>query len=114
MNIYVGNIAFNVTEEQLRNEFAAFGEVQSITLMNDKYIGSGQLRGYGYVEMPVRTEAVAAIAGLEGKSLCGRPIGVVEARPLSEKRLLVIQRPQRIRGQTVRDRNKHVNHDAEP
>ena len=52
-------------------------------MMNDRYIGSGQQRGYGYVEMSVRTEAEAAIAGLDGKSLGGRPISLVEARALS-------------------------------
>ncbi len=51
MNIYVGNLSLEVTEEELRREFMAFGEVISVIIMNDKYIGSGQLRGYGFIEM---------------------------------------------------------------
>ena len=54
MNIYVGNLSLEVTEEKLRQEFMAFREVLSVTIMNDKYIGSGQSRGYGFVEMPSR------------------------------------------------------------
>jgi RNA recognition motif-containing protein len=56
MNIYVGNLSLEVTEEELRREFMAFGEVISVTIMNDKYIGSGQYRGYGFVEMPSLSE----------------------------------------------------------
>jgi RNA recognition motif-containing protein len=52
MNIYVGNLSLEMTEEELRREFMAFGEVISVTIMNDKYIGSGQSRGYAFVEMP--------------------------------------------------------------
>ncbi len=52
MNIYVGNLSLEVTEEELRREFMAFGEVISVTIMNDEYIGSGQSRGYAFVEMP--------------------------------------------------------------
>ena len=51
MNIYVGNLSLDVTEDQLRREFTVFGEVVAVTIMNDKYIGSGQPRGYGFVEM---------------------------------------------------------------
>jgi RNA recognition motif-containing protein len=51
MNIYVGNLPLEMTEEELRGEFVSFGEVTSVTIMNDKYIGSGQPRCYGYVEM---------------------------------------------------------------
>jgi RNA recognition motif-containing protein len=58
--------------------------------MNDKYIGSGQPRGYGYVEMALKTEGATAIANLEGKKLRGRVINVVEALPLSDKRATVI------------------------
>jgi len=52
MNIYVGNLSLDVTEKELRREFMAFGEVIAVTIMNDKYIGSGQSRGYGFIEMP--------------------------------------------------------------
>jgi len=86
MNIYVGNLSFDVTEEELRREFMAFGEVISVTIMNDKYIGSGQPRGYGFVETASKSEGEAAIASLKGKTLRGRVIDVVAALPLSDKR----------------------------
>ena len=66
MNIYVGNLSFETTEDELRKEFTEFGEVISVTVMNDKYIGSGQPRGYAYVEMASKAEGEAAIANLEG------------------------------------------------
>ncbi len=86
MIIYVGNLSFNVTEEELRKEFTAFGEVTSVTIMDDKYIGSGQPRGYGFVEMTSKSEGTTAISNLAGKKLRGRVISVVEALPLSDKR----------------------------
>jgi RNA recognition motif-containing protein len=85
MNIYVGNLPPEVTEEELEREFMAFGKVNSVTIMDDKYIGSGQPRAYGYVEMPSRSEAAAAIAGLSGKKMYEREVSVVEALPLSNK-----------------------------
>ena len=85
MNIYVGNLSLEVTEEELRREFTAFGEVLSVTIMNDKYIGSGQPKGYGFVEMASKSEGEAAITSLNGKILRDRVIDVVEALPLSEK-----------------------------
>lgn len=85
MNIYVGNLSLEITVDELRNLFLAFGEVQSVTIMNDRYIGSGQTRGYGYVEMASKSEGVAAIANLEGKMLKDRIVNVVEALPLSNK-----------------------------
>jgi RNA recognition motif-containing protein len=85
MNIYVGNIPLEMTEEELRGEFTPFGEVISVTMMDDKYIGSGQTRGYGYVKMASRSEGAAAIAELSGKKLKDRPINVVEALPLSSQ-----------------------------
>ena len=84
MNIYVGNLPLEVTEDELRRIFIIFGEVISVKIMNDKYIGSGQLRGYGYVQMPSRTESQAAVIGLKDKSLKGQVITVVEALPLSD------------------------------
>lgn len=84
MNIYVGNLALETTEDELRREFAEFGEVISVTVMNDKYIGSGQPRGYGYVEMALKSEGAAAIAHLEGKKLRNRVVKVVEALPLDK------------------------------
>ena len=90
MNIYVGNLSLETTEDELRNEFTEFGEVISVTIMNDKYIGSGQPRGYGYVEMASKSEGMTAIANLEGKKLRNRIVNVVEALPLSNKNGTVI------------------------
>ena len=84
MNIYVGNLSLEVTDEELRREFMAFGEVLSVTIMNDRYISSGQPRGYGFVEMTSKSQGEAAIAGLNGKTLKNRVIDVVEALPLSD------------------------------
>src|SRR5262245_12764077 len=79
MNIYVGNIAFDVTEVELRAAFEAFGAVTSVTIIKDQY--SGQPRGFGFIEMPSASEAQAAIAGLNGKDLMGRALNVNVARP---------------------------------
>ena len=85
MNIYVGNLSLEMTEDELRKEFMAFGEVISVTIMNDKYIGSGQPKGYGYVEMTSKSEGAAAVASLSGKKVRNRVIDVVEALPRSDK-----------------------------
>ena len=85
MNIYVGNLSLEVTEEELRREFMAFGEVISVTVMNNKYIGSGQSRGYGFIEMPSASEGRAAIAALNGETLRHRTIDVIQALPLSHE-----------------------------
>lgn len=87
MNIYVGNLPIEMTGDELRRFFNVFGEVTSVIMMNDKYIGSGQPRGYGYVRMASRDEGAAAIATLEGKTLRDRVINVVEALPLSNKEI---------------------------
>ncbi len=79
MNIYVGNLSFDVTEADLRASFEAYGAVASVNIIKDQY--SGQPRGFGFVEMPSATEARAAIAGLNGKDLMGRTLNVNEARP---------------------------------
>lgn len=79
MNIYVGNLAWEVKEEDLREAFAAFGEVESAKIITDRF--SGRSRGFGFVEMPNNEEANAAIADLDGKDLKGRAIKVNEARP---------------------------------
>ncbi len=84
MNIYVGNLSLEVTDDELRQEFIAFGQVKSVSVMNDKYIGSGQLHGYGFVEMTSKSEGEAAIKSLQGKRLRDRLINVVEALPLSD------------------------------
>ena len=84
MNIYVGNLSYDVTEEELRQEFEAFGEVESVNIITDKY--SGRPRGFGFVEMPTVSEGQAAIAGLNGKTLKERMLNVNAARPRSDNR----------------------------
>lgn len=84
MNIYVGNLSYEVTEEELREEFAAFGEVASANLIKDKY--SGQSKGFAFVEMPLLSAGQAAITGLNGKSLHNRQISVSGARPRTDDR----------------------------
>ncbi len=69
MNIYVGNLSYDVTEADLRAAFAAFGTVASVSIITDPY--SGQSRGFGFVEVPSAAEAQAAITGLHGKDLLG-------------------------------------------
>ncbi len=83
MNIYVGNLSSGITEEELRLEFIIFGKVTSVTLMNDRGIGSGQRRECGFVEMPVENEGLAAIEQLQGKPLKGQPLMVVKALPIT-------------------------------
>jgi len=83
MNIYVGNLSFDTTEDQLRQLFAAFGETNSVSIITDKY--SGESRGFAFVEMPTKAEAIAAISGLTGRELNGRALNVNEARPREEK-----------------------------
>jgi RNA recognition motif-containing protein len=84
MNIYVGNLSFDVSEENLQKTFEAFGQVTSATIVRDKY--SGQPRGFGFVEMPDQNEARTAIANLNGKELLGRQMNVNEARPRTDRR----------------------------
>jgi len=83
VNIYVGNLSFETTEEDVRGAFEAFGQVESVKLITDKY--SGESRGFGFVKMPSKDEAQAAISGLNGKDLKGRTLNVNEARPRSER-----------------------------
>jgi RNA recognition motif-containing protein len=84
MNIFVGNISRNATEDDIREAFAAFGKVATVSLLKDKF--SGEPRGFGFVEMPAKNEADAAIAGLNGVDLKGRALTVNEARPKTETR----------------------------
>lgn len=79
MNIYVGNLSRQVTEEDLQQAFKAFGEVTSAKIIKDKY--SGESRGFAFVEMSVKAEAQSAINDLNGKELKGRALKVNEARP---------------------------------
>ena len=84
MKIYVGNLSYEVTEEDLRQEFGAFGEVTSANIITDKY--SGRPKGFGFVEMASKSEAEAAITGLNGKTLKERTVVVNEARPRTDSR----------------------------
>ena len=74
MKIYVGNLSYQVTEDQLREAFAAHGQVDSATIIKDKF--SGQSKGFGFVEMTSKEEAEAAIAALNGTDLQGRRMNV--------------------------------------
>jgi RNA recognition motif-containing protein len=82
MKIYVGNLPRELTEDDLRHEFEAFGKVESVAIVKDRY--SGQPRGFGFVEMPTKSEAVAALTGLKGKVLQERTLDISEARPRPE------------------------------
>jgi len=82
MKIYVGNLPRELTEDDLRREFEAFGKVESVAIVKDRY--SGQPRGFGFVEMPTKSEAVAALTGLKGKVLQERTLDISEARPRPE------------------------------
>ncbi|MGD0337218.1 MAG: RNA-binding protein [Bacteroidota bacterium] len=84
MKMYVGNLSHDISEDELRKEFAAFGAVDSVTLIKDKF--SGTAKGFGFVEMPVRSEAEAAIAGLNDKEVNGRKMVVNEARPTADRK----------------------------
>ena len=81
MNIYVGNLSFEVTEADLRQAFESFGEVTSAKIIQDKY--SGRPRGFAFVEMPVKDQGEAAVTHLDGTDLQGRKLKVNEARPRS-------------------------------
>ncbi|MEA2031616.1 MAG: RNA-binding protein [candidate division Zixibacteria bacterium] len=78
MNIYIGNLSFDTTEDQLRQTFESFGEVSTVSIITDKY--SGKPRGFAFVEMPGKDEASAAINGVNGQDLDGRTLNVNEAR----------------------------------
>jgi RNA recognition motif-containing protein len=82
MNIYVGNLPGDATEDDLRQAFGAFGNVASINIIKDRF--SGESRGFGFVEMANKTEAEAAIAGVNGKEIKGRAVKVNEARPKTD------------------------------
>ena len=84
MKIYVGNLAVDVTEEELRTEFTPFGKVESVSIIKDKY--SGRAKGFAFVEMLSVSEGQAAITGLNGKTLKDRTLTVNAARPRSDDR----------------------------
>jgi len=84
MNIYVGNLSYDVTEEELRQEFLAFGEVGTVAIITDKY--SGRPKGFGFVEMPSVSEGQAAITALNGTTLKERTLNIDTARPRTDNR----------------------------
>jgi RNA recognition motif-containing protein len=79
MNVYVGNLPFETTAEELKEMFVAYGEVSTANVITDRF--SGKSKGFGFVEMPDAAQAQAAIAGLAGKDIGGRPLTVSEAKP---------------------------------
>ncbi|GMQ76607.1 MAG: RNA-binding protein [Gammaproteobacteria bacterium] len=83
MNIYVGNLPYNLTEDDLRAAFSEFGEVSSVNIIMDRM--SGQSKGFGFVEMPEDSEAEEAIKALNESALNGRNIKVNQARPRGER-----------------------------
>ena len=83
MNIYVGNLPREATEDDLRQAFEAFGQVTSVKIIKDKYTGDS--RGFGFVEMPNNQEAKSALSGLNGKDLKGSILKVNEARPRANR-----------------------------
>jgi RNA recognition motif-containing protein len=84
MNIYIGNLSYEVTEEDLKEAFEVFGEVNTVKVIKDNH--TGRSKGFGFVEMLAKAEAESAIGGLNGKDLKGRSLNVSEARPRSENR----------------------------
>ena len=84
MNIYVGNLSHTTTEDDLRQAFEAFGQVESANIIKDKF--SGESRGFGFVDMPSKQEAQKAIEEMNGKDLMGRAVNVNEARPKTNRR----------------------------
>jgi cold-inducible RNA-binding protein len=84
VKIYVGNLSFDVTEEELRAEFAAFGKVDSVSVITDKF--TGRSKGFAFVEMPSVSEGQAAMTGLNGKTLKDRSVTVSAARPRTDDR----------------------------
>jgi RNA recognition motif-containing protein len=83
MNIYVGNLAYSVTQDDLRDAFAAYGEISSVNLITDKFTGDS--KGFGFVEMPNNSEADAAIKALNETPLKGRNMKVNQAKPRGER-----------------------------
>lgn len=84
MNIYVGNLPYNTAEDDLRQAFEQYGQVQKVNIIKDKF--SGESRGFGFVEMANRDEGMAALQALNGADMGGRKLNVNEARPRTENR----------------------------
>lgn len=83
MNIYVGNLPYSVTDNDLRETFSRYGSVDQVNLIADRF--SGESKGFGFVEMANNSEADAAIKGLNGSDLKGRNITVNQAKPKTER-----------------------------
>lgn len=83
INIYVGNLSFDTTEDQLRELFESYGQVESATIVSDKF--TGRPRGFGFVKMPEREEGLRAIQELDAKDFMGRNLKVNEAQPRTER-----------------------------
>ena len=83
MRLYVGNLSRDVTDDELREAFQAFGQVTEVTIVKDRF--NGVSKGFGFVEMPLEAEAKNAIAGLHKKEMKGRSLDVNEARPRTER-----------------------------
>lgn len=83
MNIYVGNLSRNVTEDDLKTAFETYGKVETVKVIKDNYTGTS--KGFGFVEMPDNSEAQAAINGLNNKEFKGTTLKVNTARPRTEK-----------------------------
>mgnify|MGYP003572506280 FL=1 len=83
MNIYVGNLPYSVTDADLRETFAQFGEVSTVQLISDRF--TGESKGFGFVEMTNNSQADAAIKGLNGSAMKGRNITVNQAKPKSDR-----------------------------
>ncbi len=84
MKIYVGNLSYNMNEEELRAEFTPFGKVESVSIITDRY--TGRPKGFAFIEMPEVAEGQAAITALNGKIVKERPLNVSAARPRTEER----------------------------
>jgi RNA recognition motif-containing protein len=84
MNIYIGNLSQDVTEDDLRETFETFGQITSIKIIKDKF--TGESRGFGFIEMPGKQEATSAIESLNDTDLKGKTISVNEAKPRSDNR----------------------------
>ena len=104
MNIHIGNLSNDVSEEDLRQAFESFGQVISARIIKDKY--TGQSRGFGFVEMLEQSQAQTAIKSLNGKELLGKQMSVNEARPRTDRGRSGEQRGYQ-RGPGYRGRNRY-------
>ena len=83
MNLFVGNLSYQATEAEIKEAFEAYGQVDDVRIITDRY--TNESRGFGFVEMANDAEARAAIEGMDGKDVSGRPLRVNEARPRPDK-----------------------------